>query len=88
MYFLFGNLNLIAPPFLGVRYTPSAAERQFSTDLMGYWTRFAATGDPNGAGAVEWPRYDASTDRMLQLDERFVPIDGYHNPQCDFLPPL
>ena len=90
LYFLFGNLQLIAPPFLAVVYTPSAAELQFSADLMGYWTRFAATGDPNGAGAAEWPQYDATTDRMLQLDENFMTIRGYHNTQCDFfstLPP-
>jgi para-nitrobenzyl esterase len=90
LYFLFGNLHLIAPPFLAVIYKPSAAERQFSTDLMGYWERFARTGDPNGAGAAKWPQYDATTDSMLQLDENFATIDGYHNTQCDFfstLPP-
>ncbi|MFI5095187.1 MAG: carboxylesterase/lipase family protein [Candidatus Acidiferrales bacterium] len=88
LYFLFGNLHLISPPFLGVIYTPSAAERQFSTDLMGYWTRFAATGDPNGASATPWPAYDASSDSMLQLDDTFAMINGYHNPQCDYFSTL
>ena len=54
---------------------------------MGYWTRFAAAGDPNGAGATVWPAYDASTDSMLQLDMP-VEINGYHNPQCDYLSTL
>ncbi len=83
LYFVFGNLGWVA----GVGpYKPSEAERQLSTDLMGYWTRFAATGDPNGGAAAPWPQYDATTDSMLQLDDSFETIYGYHNPQCDFLP--
>jgi para-nitrobenzyl esterase len=40
-------------------YRPSAAEQALSDAMIGYWSRFAATGDPNGAGAVAWPLYDA-----------------------------
>jgi para-nitrobenzyl esterase len=36
--------------------------------MAGYWTRFAATGDPNGEGAVSWPAYDSSADAHLVLD--------------------
>jgi len=52
---------------------------------MGYWTRFADTGDPNGSGAVTWPMYDPSADSMLQLDDTFLSINGYHNPECNYL---
>lgn len=87
LYFVFGNMHLILTPG-AIIYTPTPAERTFSDDLMGYWTRFAATGNPNGDGATVWPSYDASSDSMLQLDETFTAIDGYHNPQCDFLSTL
>ena len=36
--------------------------------MAGYWTRFAATGDPNGDGAPEWPEYDRDSDTWMVLD--------------------
>jgi len=84
LFFVFGNIE---PPDPN-GYTPTAAEVTLAGQIMGYWTRFAATGNPNGAGAVQWPAYDATTDAMLQLDDTFVQINGYHNPQCDYLATL
>lgn len=37
---------------------------------QGYWTRFAATGDPNGAAGQKgpkWPRYGAGTPTLLSI---------------------
>ena len=87
LFFVFGNIE---PPDPN-GYTPTAAEVTFAGQIMGYWTRFAATGNPNGAGAVTWPQSDPSdptTDAMLQLDDTSVAINGYHNPQCDYLATL
>jgi para-nitrobenzyl esterase len=36
--------------------------------MMRYWSRFAATGDPNGAPDVAWPRYEEASDPFLTLD--------------------
>jgi len=88
LFFVFGNFNDGLQPGGGIVYTPSPADLTFSQALMGYWTRFAGAGNPNGAGATPWPAYDANTDTMLQLDDTFAPIDGYHNPQCDCLSTL
>lgn len=85
LYFIFGNFNPVGPI---PNYMPTSAELTFSQALMGYWRRFAATGDPNGAGAVAWPQYDANTEGMLQLDDTFVPINGYHVPHCTYLETL
>ena len=41
---------------------------RLSEEISGYWARFAKTGDPNGPGHVEWPAYDAETDRYLNFD--------------------
>jgi len=84
LFFVFGNVQ---PPDPN-GYTPTAAEVTLAGQIMGYWTRFAATGNPNGAGAVQWPAYNPATDAMLQLDDTFVEINGYHNPQCDYLKTL
>jgi len=84
LFFVFGNVHPNDPN----GYVPTAAELTLSLQMMGYWTSFAATGNPNGAGAVQWPAYDPTTDAMLQLDDTFVTINGYHNPQCDYLATL
>jgi para-nitrobenzyl esterase len=81
--FVFGNFS-----GLNVPYTPTTAELTLSNDMMGYWSRFAANGDPNGAGAVAWPQYDSSNDSMLEIDDSQVAINGYNNTQCDYLSTL
>jgi len=81
LYFVFGNLGNV----IGSSYTATAAEQTMSQDVMGYWTRFAVTGDPNRGVRVFWPTYDPNTNSMLQLDDNFAVMNGYHNAQCDYL---
>jgi para-nitrobenzyl esterase len=45
----------------------SPAQQQLSAAMIGYWTRFARTGDPNSDGAPAWPLYSAASDRFLSL---------------------
>jgi carboxylesterase type B len=72
--------------YAGVPYTPSAAEVTLSNEIMDYWARFAATGDPNGtAGAVTWLPYDAN-ENILLLDDVIANLPGgYRNTQCEYL---
>jgi len=51
--------------------------------MIGYWTRFAATGDPNGGGAVMWPHYD-DADQHLALDRTIVARTGTKAAACPF----
>jgi para-nitrobenzyl esterase len=51
--------------FTFVELTPD--EQPLVDAMMGYWSRFSTTGDPNG-GDVAWPKYDAAGDTHLTLD--------------------
>ena len=47
---------------------PTAEMDQRQADAMaGYWTTFAAKGDPNGGGRQAWPEFGAEPDRLLEF---------------------
>ncbi len=50
----------VAPPF-----TP--AQLALSDQIIGYWTRFAATGNPNGPGAPSWPAFTPPGQQLQEL---------------------
>jgi para-nitrobenzyl esterase len=63
MPYMFGHLDQDG-------WTWSAADRALSATMVGYWTNFARTGDPNGAGLPPWPAYGPSSERVQVLSER------------------
>jgi para-nitrobenzyl esterase len=55
---------------LNLPQTPlNASQRQLSDKMVGYWTEFAESGNPNGNGAPHWPRFH----RDRQVMQSFVP---------------
>ncbi len=60
-----------------------SADTDLSSTVMGYWTRFAATGDPNGDGAPIWPSYQTSSDLHLRLDSTVGTGEGLYRDACD-----
>jgi len=79
---VFGNFGAFAG------YQPTAAEVALSTAIQGYWTRLAASGDPNGGGAPAWPLYDAATDPTQLLDETLTTGGPIRAADCDFFDTL
>ncbi len=44
-------------------------DRELANIMSAAWVRFARTGDPNGDGAPQWPRYNAQSPRIMLLGE-------------------
>ncbi len=76
--FVFGSFDAIPG------YAPSAAERALSESMNAAWARFAAAGDPNGAGLTAWPAYDPLRDRTLIWDSPAGAVDGVRPDACNF----
>lgn len=52
--YVFGNLAVRMRPYESLDYAMSDA-------MMTYWANFAKSGDPNGEGMPNWPKYTAET---------------------------
>lgn len=63
--------------------TPSPDDLAVEATLLGYWTRFAATGDPNGAAALTWPPV-SSVEPIQRLDVTVSTQSAWRNTECDF----
>ena len=44
------------------------SDRKVASMMRQYWVNFAKTGNPNGDGLSEWPRYTASTNQTLAIE--------------------
>ena len=71
---MFGN-------FSGL-FVRAAADEPVIAATQGYWTRFAATGDPNGAGAPAWPAY-ATGEPLLRIGPTPTVERAWRNAECD-----
>jgi para-nitrobenzyl esterase len=66
------ELGYLFPGFRGAtgkQPSLNAAQARLSKAMVRYWSRFAATGDPNGPGSAlpAWPRYAAKDPATLSL---------------------
>jgi para-nitrobenzyl esterase len=59
-------------------------DRTLSDQMMSYWTNFAKTGDPNGAGLPVWPKYDKD-DSLIHLDSTITAGPDTLRPRYEFL---
>lgn len=73
--YVFGNLPESA----------TADDRRVSEMQMTAWTRFAATGDPNGDGVPAWPPYESGADAYLEIGSRARLHDHWRSEHLDFI---
>lgn len=79
--FVFGTLGRVYPATMP---EIEAIDRSLSQAMMGYWIRFASTGDPNGGSGPAWPRYSTRGDTWLELGADIEPRPGFARELCDF----
>lgn len=49
--------------------TTGPEDKALTETIVDYWVRFAATGNPNGAGSVDWPVYSVEAPEILVLGD-------------------
>ena len=79
--YVFGNLY----PTGGQGGEFQAADRKLSDIVQTYWTNFAKTGNPNGAGLPLWPQYDGKARKFLEFtaNAEVAVGENQRGPYCD-----
>ncbi len=65
-----------------------ATDERLSATMMEYWTRFAATGNPNGGREMKWPAYSPESDQSLELGSTLRVVTGLKKSVCDVIEPV
>ena len=60
-------------------------DRRLTGAMMGYWTNFAANGNPNGPELPEWPMYEDANKPYMDLGDEVVSGEGFRRDRCDFM---
>jgi len=72
--YVFGALN--------PRYAD--ADRAISSAMQQYWTNFAKTGSPDGAGLIQWPKFDAAARGYIEFTgDGPIAGEGLRRAYCD-----
>jgi len=75
--YVFGNFSEQIPA--------SDSDKKVSDELSTYWTNFAKTGDPNGAGVPGWPAFTDANQQVMNLNDPSHPVPVPHADQLKVL---
>ena len=53
-------------------------DRRVAAQMVDFWTNFAKTGNPNGAGLPDWPAWSASSHRLMRIRDTSGAEDEQH----------
>ena len=82
---LFGNAY--ATPTFAANHALTATDLALHAEMAGYWARFAATGNPNGVDALEWPEYRKNHEGHIVFDATLAIGTSLRQAACDFWSP-
>ena len=74
--------NLVPKPNLPAAGDQDAA---LANTMASYWTNFARTGNPNGAGLANWPQYSGPGGQVMALGNTVAPIPEPFTDRFTFL---
>ena len=87
---IFGNLGVNLDQISGQPRELQGSEITLSDQIAGAWTRFAATGNPNGPGLPTWPVFATASPAYLQQDISSATLNETQyrtQNHCDFWDP-
>ncbi len=81
--YVFGNLR----PTGSQAGDFDAVDRKISSAIETYWSNFAKTGNPNGKGLTDWPKFNNQSREYLDFasDGSLVVRENQRGPYCDLL---
>ncbi len=80
--YVFANFRPIMSALKADQYFADV-DRALAETIMGYWTTFAANGDPNESGLTQWPAYGASTGQYIDFGDTVQVKSGLYDEACD-----
>jgi para-nitrobenzyl esterase len=66
------------------QFATDSAQATVSKLMERYWTRFAATGDPNGGTDLAWPKFTATSNQRMQFTLQPSVVSNFRAPECTF----
>jgi para-nitrobenzyl esterase len=66
------------------KYHPDDVDRTVAHQMVGYWSRMAKSGNPNGGGDPQWPAVAAGNDVYLDISGATATKSSDANAHCDF----
>jgi para-nitrobenzyl esterase len=66
------------------KYEPLDADHSVQRQMVGYWSRIARTGNPNGGREPEWPAVLQDNDLYLEISAKTAAKNDPAKAHCDF----
>ncbi|MDB5754325.1 MAG: hypothetical protein JWR56_753 [Massilia sp.] len=82
-----GAIHTVEHPFLFSwqgSYKPTDTELTMQRQMIGYWSRMARNGNPNGGNAVPWPAVTPQDSAYLEMGPQMQAAAGPADAHCDF----